>query len=130
MSKYHPIDVRYKGPSTAYRGSAKRMPEQPLNSLRKANPATQPGRQRQPAHPKPKAPAHPSPQSPWGAKYRAETSQPTPPRPPKSTPAGATANSALRGVGGVFDVFFGVVKTLKYIYFAFIALVFLIAFLL
>jgi hypothetical protein len=24
MSKYHPIDVRYKGPSTAYRGSVKR----------------------------------------------------------------------------------------------------------
>ncbi len=23
MPKYHPIDVRYKGPSTAYRGSAK-----------------------------------------------------------------------------------------------------------
>ena len=22
MSKYHPLDVRYKGPSTAYRGSA------------------------------------------------------------------------------------------------------------
>jgi len=25
MSKYHPIDVRYKGPSTAYRGSAKQQ---------------------------------------------------------------------------------------------------------
>ncbi|WP_400087800.1 hypothetical protein [Yoonia sp. R78084] len=28
MSKYHPIDVRYKGPSTAYRGSAHRKAEQ------------------------------------------------------------------------------------------------------
>lgn len=28
MSKYHPIDVRYKGPSTAYRGSARRKAEQ------------------------------------------------------------------------------------------------------
>lgn len=28
MSKYHPIDVRYKGPSTAYRGSGRRKGEQ------------------------------------------------------------------------------------------------------
>lgn len=28
MSRYHPIDVRYKGPSTAYRGSARRKAEQ------------------------------------------------------------------------------------------------------
>ena len=26
MKKYHPIDVRYTGPSTAYRGSANRKP--------------------------------------------------------------------------------------------------------
>ncbi len=28
MSKYHPIDVRYKGPSTAYRGASVRRDRQ------------------------------------------------------------------------------------------------------
>jgi hypothetical protein len=119
---YHPIDVRYKGPSTAYRGSAKRTSESPLNSLRKAQPITPPQRQHQPAQP--------PTQSPWGTKYRAQTSQPAPPRLQKPPTTAVTAKTALRGVGGIFDVFFGVVKTLKYIYFGFIALVFLIAFVL
>ncbi|WP_159087002.1 hypothetical protein [Loktanella sp. Alg231-35] len=122
MSKYHPIDVRYNGPSTAYRGSAKRMQNQPLKARHKAVPVTHPPRQQQPTQR--------TSQSPWGAKYRSETPQPRPPRPQKSAAPAVAAKTAMRGIGGVFNVFFAVVKTLKYIYFAFIALVFIIAFLL
>ncbi|KQB98289.1 hypothetical protein AL073_05280 [Loktanella sp. 1ANDIMAR09] len=38
MTKYHPIDVRYKGPSTAYRGSARRKAEQQASIFAQTKP--------------------------------------------------------------------------------------------
>ncbi len=58
MSKYHPLDVRYKGPSTAYRGSA--------------------FHKRQPGVPDPPDPAIPPIPSPWGAGRSAPSRPPGP----------------------------------------------------
>jgi hypothetical protein len=115
MTKHHPIDVRYKGPSTAYRGSAKQphtasLPTQ-KTSLHKATPAaTQISDQ----------------SSPW------DKSPPQLPRPPAHTPPrkDKPAATAFGIIGSVFNVFHGVVNTIKYVYFAVIAVVFLLAFVL
>ncbi len=81
MSKYHPIDVRYQGPSTAYTGSLnKRQIDPPA-------PAPQPVDIPRSADQTAKAAANP-----WGAEQRA-TSAPLPPPKPRPAPrrAGSTA---------------------------------------
>ncbi|MEM9969302.1 MAG: hypothetical protein AAF755_14595 [Pseudomonadota bacterium] len=61
MAKYHPIDVRYKGPSTAYTGSAKKK--------QMTNPVSLPDAQSAKKPSKPKAPMR-SNANPWNATQR------------------------------------------------------------
>lgn len=76
MANYHPIDVRYKGPSTAYTGSAnKRQLDTP-----KVQPDRQPAKVRQQTKATP--PAGPNP---WGIK-QAGSPNPAPRPQPKPRP--------------------------------------------
>lgn len=101
MADYHPIDVRYKGPSTAYRGSAKRN-----DTVKPASDRATPGKSMVQ-----KATAG-AEASPWGG---AKPAQPQAPQQPRPTPA--APRPRRRGVlGGIF-------QNLRRAYTAFILLV-------
>lgn len=108
MTRFHPIDVRYDGPSTAYRGSAsgKAHPNakpKPKNrvSLKPAQ-APQPQGQRTPRGPK---------------------AAPPPTRPPRTAaPAKTPRVSPFRIIGLVFRGISGVFRTVKYVYFGIVIL--------
>jgi len=106
MADYHPIDVRYKGPSTAYRGSAKR--NDTVKPRRDTPPQKAPAT-RQAASPSSPTPAQPNP---WGPV------QQTPAQPPRPTPAPAPPHSRPRTLGSVF-------RNLRRAYTAFVILIIL-----
>ncbi len=119
MTKYHPIDVRYKGPSTAYRGSSKR-PSGTMTSLRdetskqpaKANPATHAGKQH----------------SPWDGQTKRQAATSPSMTSQENQRSTASISPTAGGIGGVFSTVFGLMRTIKNIYLAIIVLIFLMAF--
>lgn len=94
MTKYHPLDVRYKGPSTAYRGSAhrkalERAPKQSKPKLDQGNSA-----------------------GPWGGKATAAaTRQPV------------QESATYQGAGDFFRGAMRAGRTIKNVYLAFILIV-------
>ena len=72
MADYHPLDVRYKGPSTAYRGSAAKKANTPMDD---DLPAVKDSHV-------PAPPPLPGEQGPWGAMKAPARETPAMPAPP------------------------------------------------
>ncbi|MEM8536809.1 MAG: hypothetical protein AAGF56_02995 [Pseudomonadota bacterium] len=104
MPDYHPLDVRYKGPSTAYRGSARRM--------------DRPDMQRRPTQPRKavqtaEAPATNPTQNPWQ-----KASAPSPDFSAEDIVRNVIENGDRgrpSGLGLVSTVFGGIFRTFKYL---------------
>ena len=108
MADYHPLDVRYKGPSTAYRGSAAKKADAP--DLPKRTKHKPPPIPKTTTAPQPAMPAKPGP---WGG-----TASPTMPMPeepsgppplPMPPPRPAKRRNAGRRVFFVLAVLIAVV---------------------
>ena len=106
MREYHPIDVRYKGPSTAYRGSAAARKLRETATASKAVPAPK-------ATPRP-APAQPAQTpSPWRGNATAQIRQIV-------QQATRDAPKPAEIAGGIFSVY----RTIRRVYLGFILMVF------
>lgn len=102
MADYHPLDVRYKGPSTAYRGSTKRK----LDAAPIEDAWAKPMRPPKPApNHKPKQPAPPPEATPWGAaKQKVTPPAPAPLSPTPTSRRRSPATGFLRSIGRAYGI--------------------------
>ena len=105
MPNYHPVDVRYKGPSTAYRGSAT------ARKLRETSPVARPAKSK--ATPAP-AQAEANAPSPWRGNAAAQVRQIV-------RETASAAPKPMDALGGLFSVY----RSIKRVYLGFILMIFL-----